>query len=87
MNSESILSLKYFFASDLNTIGANGLKGSLSLIFKFKSRLIFGFKALATIDLFPRALGPNSLLPLKIAIILLLEIFWAINLYVFVICL
>ena len=48
MNSESILSLKYFFASDLNTIGANCLKGSLSLIFKFKSRLIFGFKSLAT---------------------------------------
>ena len=53
----------------LKTAGAKGLKLSLNFIFLFKISFIFGFLGSARIDLFPKALGPHSHLPLNHPII------------------
>lgn len=48
-------------------MGANGLKLSLFLTFKFNFFWVSSFIAEAKIHLFPKALGPNSALFLAIA--------------------
>ena len=54
---------KYSFEQLSKTEGANGLKLSLNFIFKFNSFCIFSDLGSAKIDLPPKALGPNSILP------------------------
>ena len=49
--------------SSLKTAGANGLKLSLYLTFKFKFFCISDDLGSPNIDLAPKALGPNSILP------------------------
>ena len=49
--------------SSLKIDGAKGLKLSLNLIFKLSSFCIFSDLGSAKIDLPPKALGPNSILP------------------------
>ena len=49
--------------SSLKTDGANGLKLSLYLTFKFNVFCILDDLASPIIDLHPKALGPNSILP------------------------
>ena len=49
--------------SSLRIEGAKGLKLSLNFILRFKFFCIEGDLGSAKIDLFPNALGPNSILP------------------------
>ena len=63
IESHSTSKLNHSLRSFLVIDGANGLKLSLYLTFKFKFFCIIFDLASAIIDLLPSALGPNSILP------------------------
>src|SRR5688572_28561316 len=54
---------KNSFVLSSKTAGANGRKPSLFLTIAFIRSLISGFRGSAIIDLAPKDLGPNSILP------------------------